>query len=91
MKYQITIKKIETKTVTKQGAYTVIDTKPWAAELLDDEVYGGKEQFLKSNPLKEIRGYAPSYEGIETVETEVLKQTVETLDLAAVIKAINGL
>jgi len=35
-------------------------------------------------------GYVP-YEGFETQEIEILHQTVETLDLPAVIKAINNL
>lgn len=92
MKYQITIKKIETNTVTKRGDYTVIDKKPWdESTLADERVYGGKEEFLKRCPLKEIMGYAPSWQGVETVETEVLKQTVDELDLPAVIRAVNGL
>ena len=90
--YQITIKKIETRTVTKRGDYTVIDKVPWdEATYVDERVYGTKEEFMRRTPLKEVRGYAPDWEGVETVETEILKQTVETLDLADVIKAINGL
>lgn len=92
MSYKITITKIESKTVTKRGDYTIVDRVPWTEkDIVDERTYGSRESFLKSNPLKEIRDYAPSWQGVETVEIEVLKQTVEELDLAAVIKAVNGL
>jgi hypothetical protein len=90
--YKITIIKVESKPSTKRGDYTVVNRVPWTEkDLVDELTYGSKESFLKSNPLKEIRDYAPSWQGFETVETEMLKQTVEELDLAAVIKAVNGL
>jgi hypothetical protein len=94
MKYKITITKIETKTVTKRGDYTIIDKRPWTDKELSEALsshYGDKKDFLAKNPLKEVRDYAPSWQGVENEEIEVLKQTVETLDLAAVIKAVNGL
>lgn len=94
MKYKITITKIETKTVTKRGDYTIIDKRPWTDAELSEALsshYGDRKDFLTKNPLKEVRNYAPSWQGVENEETEVLKQTVETLDLAAVIKAVNGL
>jgi len=92
MKYEITITRIEEKPVTKRGDYTVIDRVPWTAKALDSEhTYGGIDAFLKENPLREVRGYAPDCEGVEVVKTEVLSQVTETLDLVAVIKAINGI
>lgn len=94
MKYKITITKIEERTVTKRGEFTLVNERPWTEEELNKEMashYGDRQEFLKDNPLKKIRDYAPSWQGIEQVETEVLKQTVETLDLAAVIKAVNGI
>ncbi len=93
MPYEITIKKIDTKTVTKRGDYSVVDTRPWTTKELADESYHREAvaHFLERNPVKEIRDYAPDWQGLETTQTEILKQTVETIDLAAVIKAINGL
>lgn len=92
MKYEITITKVEEVTVTKNGPWTVVDTVPWTTSNMGDEtLYGGVQQFLECNPLKEIKGYAPSVQVTETVRTEVLKQSVDQLDLAAVIKAVNNL
>lgn len=94
MKYKITITKFETKTVQRRGDYIVVDRRPWTEQELNEasmRIYGSVDNFLKENPLKEIRDYAPSWEGVEKEEVEVLKQTVETLDLSAVIKAVNGL
>jgi len=39
--------------------------------------------------IKEIMGYTPEIEKRVVKEVEILKQVVEDLDLAAVIKAIN--
>lgn len=92
MKYEIVITKVEEVTTTKNGAWTIVDTVPWTMENLSGEsLYGGIQQFLETNPIKEVRGYAPPQQVIETVKTEMLKQTVENLDLAAVIKAVNNL
>lgn len=93
MRYEITIKKIEEKPVTKRGEWTIVDKRPWTKEELSKEsaTSYSETDFLKMNPLKEIRGYAPDWNGIEKSETEILKQTVDSLDLAAVIKAINGI
>lgn len=41
--------------------------------------------------IEEVRGYTPEIEKTVTEEREILKQTVDTLDLSAVIKAINKL
>lgn len=92
MKYVIRITKIEEKTVTKRGDHTVIKERPWTSDEVDSKtVCETKENFLKRNPVKKIYGYAPSWQGVEKEETEVLKQTVDELDLPAVIKAVNGL
>jgi len=39
--------------------------------------------------IKEIMGYTPEVEKRVIKEVEILKQVVEDLDLAAVIKAVN--
>ncbi len=94
MKYKIVITKIEEKAVSKQGQWTIIDARPWTADELDNtdfSGYGNIKKFLDEKPLKQIYGYTPNFQVVEPTETEVLQQTVETLDMAAVIKAINGL
>lgn len=93
MAYKITIEKIETLTVTRQGAWVVIDKRPWNGVELDEKTsyrQGGFEEFLKDNPLKEVMGYAPNISAQETKETVVLEQTVEALNIRAVINAINA-
>jgi hypothetical protein len=91
--YRITITKVESKQTTRQGAWVVIDERPWTSKELEGSVYSGQsnQQFLDKNPLKEIKGYAPDVSVTEEREIEVLKQNVEDLDIAAVIKAINKL
>jgi hypothetical protein len=73
--YEITIKKKDVM-VTIQGA-------EW--ETIDQEPVNG------SDKLKDVYGYTPEIEKREEIEIEILKQVVEELDLAAVIKAINKL
>lgn len=96
MKYEITIKKTEEVTRLKKGEWGVVDKRPWTEEELSEQVShsfyrSNPNQFLERNPLKELMGYQPERDTVETVETEILKQTVNNLDLAAVIKAINNL
>lgn len=93
MSYLITITKIETTTRTENGPWTIIDHRPWTDEELSKATsyYGSEEEFLKTNPLKEINGYAPDREVASTKDTQIFTQKVEDLDLAAVIKAINGI
>lgn len=93
MKYKITITKVKEVEVTEQGPYTVIDTRPWTKNEIGQQNFFGKSEndWIENNPVKEVRGYAPNRTIKREQETEVLKQTVETLDLAAVIKAVNGL
>jgi hypothetical protein len=91
-KYVVTIKEIEDVPHTERGSWTVIDKRPWTThEMAEESGLHNTDRFLKDNPLKEVLGYAPDRETRKIVETELLRQTVETLDLAAVIKAVNGL
>lgn len=94
MSYKITISKASQETQEKDGEFLVIDKRPWTEKELSEGsgFYRSQDSdFLKNNPLKEIRGYAPRREVIATVDVKVLEQTVENLDISAVIKAINGL
>lgn len=91
--YRIIITRVEEKHVERQGAWVTVEQRPWTQKELLDSVFQHRsdEAFLKDHPLKEIKGYAPNTIGIEEREIELLKQNVEDLDIAAVIKAINKL
>lgn len=91
MPYKITITKTTERKTTMRGDYAVIDERPWTAKELSEERdnFQSTESFLERTPLRKVYGYQPDYEATETVETEVLKQTVDDLDLPAVIKAVN--
>ena len=69
--------------------------KEW--EKTGQEEKARKPQLFVDNPgepktyISDTYGYTPEIEKHVVNEREVLKQTVDTLDLAAVIKAINKL
>ncbi len=85
--FEITIK--ETKTVTKLvgNNWGIIGTKEVERETRHYQTDANEPK----TRIEEVRGYLPAKEQDVEVTTEVLKQSVETLDLAAVIKAINSL
>lgn len=92
MPYEIIIRKTETVFVTKKGEWTIVARLPWTNEQIDAKVlYQDADAFVRENPLREVYDYAPAREVIERRETELLKQTVDELDMAAVIRAINKL
>jgi len=88
--YEITIKKTEVvrKTVGNDWEQVGESDQPCDAD-------GGRSRNETRNSDKPVKyrvmGYTPEVEKNVEVETELLKQTVEELDLAAVIKAINKL
>lgn len=93
MQYQVTITRIEEKKSVKKGEWTTIDRRPWTTkELSEESKYSSTvEAFLEKNPTKAVLGYAPDQETVEKVQVQVLAQTVEDIDIGAVIKAINKL
>lgn len=92
MKYKITITKIEEVTSTEKGDWREVSSKPWTNEELSDKARGyNEEDFLKDNPLNKKWGYTPDREVTKSEETQILAQTVDELDVAAVIKAVNGI
>ncbi len=84
--YKITIEKIETEKVTKQGEYGIIEKRPYTQEEMDTSYHGFEQE---ANQLKEIRGYKPSYEVVREKTTQILEQTVDNLDVKKVLIAIN--
>lgn len=93
-RYKIVITKVEDKITRKQGEWTVIEKRPWTQKEFNEEtgrMYGTSEAFLEKNPLKSVYGYTPEREVTVQEEVKVLEQTVEAIDLAAVIKAVNNI
>lgn len=92
MSYEITIKQSITKKSIGNKEWKVIGEKPWTDEDLRDECkYQDRDKFLEARPTQQVYGYTPETVTERIVEVELLKQTVEDLDLASVIKAINKL
>lgn len=87
--YQIVIKKIEKKTETSNGNWTIIDKRPYTEEELENVPPHNRSRY--NDELKEVYGYPPPHEKEVEREVKVLEQTVDELDLVEVIKAINGI
>ena len=85
--YKITIEKIVTEKVTKQGEYGVIETRPYTVEEMKN--VNNPEDY--KGAIKDVRGYKPSYETLREVKTTILEQTVENIDLNTVLIAINNI
>lgn len=89
--FEITIKeKISGRKIVR-GEHAVIDRRPYTDAELSESSRWMESELGKKGELKPIYGYAPDREEDVENEREILKQTVETLDLPAVIKAINNL
>lgn len=87
MRYEITIKSFNTVQVWTGKDWAIVGEKEVDREpryYSTDE----KEPKTRSTPIYD---YTPETSKHKTVERLVLQQNVETLDLAKVIKAINGL
>jgi PII-like signaling protein len=69
-----------TEAVEREG----LTAKEWA-------VIGHEDPTPGATLLKGIFGYTPQETKRETIEVKRLEQTVDILDLASVIKAVNGL
>ena len=53
-------------------------------------MYQSSKEFLETTPLKAVLGYAPDVEVEKTREAQIYRQTVDDLDITAVIAAVNG-
>jgi len=92
MPFTITITETKTVESNQRGEYKIIDRIPWTTDKLKKEtMYQSPEEVFARNPLMEVWGYAPDQIVSITSENQILSQTVETLDIAAVIKAINNI
>lgn len=86
--FEITITEIRTVKKIVSNEWGIVGTK----EVARDETYyrddpTGKEPKTR---IEEVRGYLPPQEREAEKAVEILKQTVETLDVAKVIKVINN-
>ncbi len=88
MSYKITI--TETRTVKKICGkdWAVVGTKEVEREASFVAPMGADEPKTR---IEEIRGYTPEIEKNVSETVEILSQSVETLNLPEVIKAINGM
>lgn len=85
MSYRITIIEVRDEKRIEGKTWQVVGTEEVAR---DDRFIEGCD---KRTRIKEVYGHTPEVERTVRVEREVLKQEVDYLDLAAVIKAVNKL
>lgn len=83
--FEITIKQTRQVKKTLERKWVVIGTQEVARE---ERFFGAGEPQTR---IENVHGYTPEEEGIVTESVTVLTQVVDELDMAAVIKAINGL
>lgn len=88
MSFEITIKEKREVVEILGKEWKKVDDKEVLREV---GPYGPCDIEEPKTRIKEIMGYTPEIERRVIREIEVLKQTVDTLDLAAVIKAVNNL
>lgn len=103
MSYQITIKKIENVTREEPGPYGVIEELFISTEGYDElsfderkkwqpvEMQEGYARAKGGDYKKQIYGQTPKRPMTREVTATVFEQTVDDLDMAAVIKAVNRL
>lgn len=84
--FKITIEETKTVKTVSGKEWAKIDTE----EVARDRQWCSSENEPKTR-IKDVMGYTPEIEKLVSVKREVLVQVVDDLDLAKVIKAINGL
>ena len=104
MSYKITIEQSKTITSLESGSFGIIKKK-YISQAAYDTLYGDEKnefkavQYAKTTEtidvnaiyVRDVYDYPPKREVTKTVNEKVLEQTVEDLDLPAVIHAINKL
>jgi len=85
--YKITIEKIEITKQTVRGEYGVIDKRPYTKE----EVENSHDADQLKGKIKEVWGIKHNVEKTVKTEQMILEQTVDDLDLIAIVKAINNI
>lgn len=87
--FKITIEEIKTVKRMTRGDWVTIEERPFTKKELEEIGYHGTEPSF--DRMKEVRGYAPDREMLHEERIQTFQQTVETLNLPSVIKAINGI
>jgi hypothetical protein len=77
-----------TITISKNEPVTVQAGHEWK-QVAEEPMYPGANEL--AHVKKEIYGYTPEYDKVVEQSREILRQTVETVDVKLVIRAINGL
>lgn len=83
--YKITIEETKNVLAMTGKQWAKVDT----VEVERDDLLRGPDE--PRTRIKEVYGYTPEVEKMVEVKREVLIQIVDDMDLAKVIKAINGL
>lgn len=94
MSYTVTIKRVEEVTKEEEGKYCVLRYEYLGLdEMLALPPSEHKDWKKEDNGQysKPVYGYAPAVKKTSQVETKLFEQTVEEIDVASVIVAINGL
>jgi len=86
--FEITIKEKRTVKKVVGNVWAVIGEKE---EIREISMYDPRDADAPRTRIAQVYGYTLEIEKAVDEEREVLKQTVDELDLAAVIKAINKL
>lgn len=92
--FKVVITRVEEKKTTKNGGYTVMDTEYISREEYNGLVHDEKRKWelIESGQYRhEIFGYPPEQQVTALSETKCYEQTVEAMDLIAVIRAVNGI
>ena len=96
--FKITIEEIQEVTTMKHGNYCVIGERLYtAAEINEFENYlkpKDSEDIAKQNtnyPIKKEYGYPPKIETTETTNVKMYEQVVDSLNIQAVITAVNAI
>ncbi len=87
MSYEIIIKETKTFKRVENPEWKKIDTE----EVPRDETYYKISDNEPKTRIKEIMGYTPEIEKTVTETNEIYRQSVDSLELADVIKAVNQL
>ena len=85
--FKITIEEYKTIKKVAGKQWAVVSTK----EVPRDPSYYDQDKSEPKTRIDNVYGYTPEIEKSEEVKSTILTQEVETLDLPAVIKAINKL
>ena len=94
--YEIIIRKKTIEEVPAGKEWENLGERPLTSDEMNEKSYWQKEEIEKKRKAGEVimvkySGYTPEIIKKKEVEVEVLRQAVEDLDLAKVIKAINNL